>query len=332
MTSDEAGRDTRDVVRLERVFARDESGSRGRPLGHLQGLFWSIGAGLHGVIGRPEDGTVALCEVLAGFRAPRAGAVRIDGRDPFTSPTVRRSIASLLPRAELVGRSVDDAVRAAVEVRGGADPLARFGLAAMGSRSLASLSAEEARAVELALALATPEPRACVLYEPFAMVAGIDRVAVRERLTELRISAAVVIVTAAAADAVSLADRIFVLEKGRWLSADVGSGWPSRASGEIIVWLDDGDGSRAAELCAALSLDEREGKRELTGVSWHHAPERSGISSVTVRGHDLDEVARIVAKTCTRLGSPVRVVHSPPLDVDQLIARASLRASIGGVA
>jgi hypothetical protein len=81
-----------------------------------------------------------------------------------------------------------------------------------------------------------------------------------------------------------------------------------------------------------LSLDEREGKRELTGVSWHHAPERSGISSVTVRGHDLDEVARIVAKTCTRLGSPVRVVHSPPLDVDQLIARASLRASIGGVA
>jgi ABC-2 type transport system ATP-binding protein len=309
-----------DFVRLEQVYAHDGAGPRGRALGQLHGLFWAIGTGIHAVVGRPEDGTIALCELVSGYSRPRAGRVRIDGRDPARSPSLRRSIGSLLHAPALAGRTVDDSVGLARRVRGGEDPLARYGLSALARRPVGSLSKDEARAVELAIGLSLPRPRVLVLYEPFSLVAGVDRVAVRERLLTLSHDACVILATSAPADAVAVADRVYLLDQGRWSCADEGIGWPARSGGEFVVWLDDRDGRAAPELASRLG-----NHAELIGVSWQHAPESPGVSTVVVRALDLDEAGRLVAEACVALASPVRALDAPPLDLDRLIAAARVR-------
>jgi len=292
------------LLELADVHAADEHGSRGRPQGHLRGLSWRCGPGIHAVLGSPADGSIALAELLAGKRAPKSGSLRLRGKEPVRQSAVRRGVGALLPRPELPdGASVAAVVALATSALGielaAEDPLERLGLGSLAPRRLSSLCLAEARSVELALALAAAEPWLVVVYEPFCEVVGGQEGAVRQRLRELGSrGACVVLLTSALADADGLADRIYVLERGRWAPKQPSGGWGGIEGQELHLWLEPGEDGKARELVAALA-----GRAELDAVGW-----QSG-AVVAVRALDLDAAALAVAEECVRTGARVRALR-----------------------
>jgi ABC-2 type transport system ATP-binding protein len=246
------------VVELVRVQARDAAGPDGRPRGGLAGASISLAAGVHAFLGTPEDGTLALADVLTGARAPVRGRVTVAGRAPASTAFLRARIGSLgaepnLPEA----RSVREAVRVAMRARGETgdrfdavlDPL---GLSSLQARAPRSLSFAEQRAVELAIALSVPAPILLMLHEPLTEVAMPRLELLSVRLREAaNTGACVVLTTSSPSDARSLASHVIMLQKGVVARESTGGGGLVVGSPTTLrAWI-HGPGARA--LCAALA-------------------------------------------------------------------------------
>jgi hypothetical protein len=239
--------------------------------------------------------------------------VTIAGRDPARSPALRRRLGLLLPGADLPpAPTVEDALGWMQSAHGVAlaGALAALGIATLGPRRVASLGAEEARAVELAVALALPDPLALVLYEPFAGVGPADVVRARQRLTErVEEGCCVVLATSAPADLDDLVEVgrgwVHPLGQGRLLAGSAGLRWPPPQRGELTVWIE----ADAAELSAYVAALGRE--PGVVGVAWRAEPEQP--ASVTVKAEDAIAAAHAIA-AATRQGQ-VRVIavdRQPP--------------------
>jgi ABC-type multidrug transport system ATPase subunit len=193
---------------------------RGAQFDLLTPINLELGPGLHTLLGSPGDGSEALVGLLAGSQRPRSGRVAVGGRDPGTTPEVRRSIASLLPEEQLPpGRSVLRTLGLLLQARGGPDPaeaLASVELSHWASRPTATLSRAERRALVFSAALATRAPIALVLYEPLADIPGIPRTVALQRIQAFAAQGVcVVCATASPEDAMALGGSVWLLERGR---------------------------------------------------------------------------------------------------------------------
>lgn len=300
------------VLVFERVHARDEAGRRGASRGGLSGLSLALGPGVHALLGAPEDGTIALIELVSGARSPLRGRVLVDGREPSWSPEIRARIGSLgavvdIIEASSVGAGVELAMRARGQLSGSADSiLAPLGLSALRQRRPRSLSFVEARAVELALALTTPAPLVIALFEPMVDVAVQPLATVRDRIRELASAGAcVLLVTSSPADAAALADRVHVLQRGFVVTPPGGEdsismGRSPGSPAEIVVWVRDPDAGRPGirELAAALSA-----RPEARAISWEeHRGAGPGGSSIRVRGDSLEACSRVLLDAILETG------------------------------
>lgn len=288
------------LVSLSRVFSRDEAGPHGGPRGALRGVDLELRAGLHVVLGRPEDGTAALVELLAGDRPPRSGSVRIGGRDPARSPALRSRLGVVGPRDALSDETVAGCVARAAMARGeGADALARLGLASLASRRVASLSVAERRSVELAIALASARPLVVALFEPLAACI-VERALLFERLAAIaRDGAAVVLTASSYEDLLALEATTWCLAAGRLVGV---ASLLEVSGGELSVWLRDPDASAARALALELC-----GRQELMHVAWRWL-ERESASIVTVGARDLDLAALAVAEVAASQRAPVLAI------------------------
>jgi ABC-2 type transport system ATP-binding protein len=307
----------RPIVVLDRVQARDTAGPRGAARGSLAGVSITLGEGTHAFLGAPEDGTLALIDVLAGARAPQRGAITVAGRDPAQAAFLRARMGVLAPEPRLPSApTVRDAVRMAMMARGESgdrfdaviDP---FGLRHLHARHPRALSFAEERAVELALALSTPAPVLVALHEPLADTAVSRPSLVAARLREIAASGACVIVTTSSpADARSLADRVFVLHRGLVArEAPSGDGLGLPAPVELVAWVQRG----ARDLAAALSC-----RPEVLAVAWEEAPGSTpwpGAAAVRVRGAAAEACALALAEVAVETGVEVEGIEqrSPAL-------------------
>jgi ABC-2 type transport system ATP-binding protein len=295
----------RPVVELARVYARDAAGIEGRARGSLAGVSLSLGAGIHAFLGAPEDGTLALAELLGGARGPLKGRVTVAGRNPASTPFLRARVGALAAEPRLPAAStVRAAVRLAMRARGETgerfdaviDPL---GLSPLQARDPRSLSFAEQRAIELAIALSTPAPLLLVLHEPLADVAMPRLDLIPLRLREAAGSGCcVVLTTSSPADARALADHVVVLHKGLVAREALG--------GRGIV-LDEGITLRAwvhlagqaRELCAALAL-----RPEVSAVSFRDGPPGEA-TLVTVTGDHAEPCALAVIEAALETGAEI---------------------------
>ncbi|HEY4118576.1 MAG TPA: ATP-binding cassette domain-containing protein [Byssovorax sp.] len=319
------------LVALEVLHASDAAGPRGKPRGRLTGASAVFGDGVYAVLGAPEDGTLALANVLSGARKPTRGRVIVAGRDLTKLGVSRARIGALdveprLPPAALVA----DAVRAALVAR--SDPRAfdaildPLGLSSLHARRAASLSFAEARAVELALALSTPAPVLVSLHEPFSDVALADPHVVNQRARDLAAAGAcVVITTASAADAAAVADRVFVLRGGAF-AFDVAAGaalGDRGALAEIVAWVTAGDAGADVAQAFRSALAGADG---VLGVAWDDAGD--GALTVRVRARDGASGARALVDAALASGVDLEgfAPTSPSLASVRAAADAMLRA------
>jgi thiamine transport system ATP-binding protein len=178
------------------------------------------------VLGPSGGGKTSLLRAIAGLEEPLGGRIRLAGRDLASVPAHQRDVGlmfqdyALFPHRDVAGN-----VAFGLRMRGADAHAARerveallelVGLPGAGPRSVAQLSGGEQQRVALARALA-PQPRLLMLDEPMG---SLDRV-LRERLPEelralfVELGLTTIYVTHDQDEALTVADRVVILEAGR---------------------------------------------------------------------------------------------------------------------
>ena len=196
----------------------------------LDGLELAVAPGeVLALLGPSGCGKTTLLRVLAGLEEADAGSVVLDGQTVLEAgrtriPPERRGVGLVFQDFALFPH-LDVRQNIAFGLRGrDARPrdarvdalLGQFDLRPLAERRPDALSGGQQQRVALARALA-PEPRVLLLDEPFsnldASLRRRLRVALREQLKAIGVTS--VLVTHDEAEALSLADRVAVLDAGR---------------------------------------------------------------------------------------------------------------------
>lgn len=181
----------------------------------LDGIDLTIGAGeIVALVGRSGSGKSTLLRILGGLEDADRGSVTVDAQPTFVFQEAR-----LIPWLPVV-RNVALG-RPRPRNRRGDEEIARTLLEQVGLRERAeawplTLSGGEAQRVALARALVA-HPTLLLLDEPFGALDALTRLAMHDLLLGLHAEHGfgVLLVTHDVTEAVTLADRVLVLEDGR---------------------------------------------------------------------------------------------------------------------
>lgn len=192
----------------------------------LRGVSFDLAGGLTGVLGLNGAGKTSLIRTVVGVAPPDAGAVRLDGSDPYV-PAQR---ADFLARVGYVpqgfeiaaGMRVGDYLTYMAYLKGierrrreeaVATVLAQVGLADRRASRGRELSGGMVRRVGIAQAL-LGAPRVLVLDEPTAGLDPHQRDVLRELVDRLAHDSAVLLATHLVDDLAGPATRVVVLDAG----------------------------------------------------------------------------------------------------------------------
>jgi iron(III) transport system ATP-binding protein len=193
----------------------------------LDGVDLTVPTGtLAAVLGPSGCGKTTLLRIVAGFLAPDAGTVALDGRVVTGAgtavPPERRQVGvvpqegALFPHLSVAGNVGFGLSRAQRRNGRVEEMLTLVGLAGYGARMPAELSGGQQQRVALARALA-PDPALVLLDEPFSALDSGLRAAVREDVRQALAlaGATAVLVTHDQQEALSMAGQVAVLRDGR---------------------------------------------------------------------------------------------------------------------
>ncbi len=192
----------------------------------LDGISLEVPDGsLTALLGPSGSGKSTLLRVIAGLESPDSGGVEINGQDATGLPPQRRGIGFVFQHyAAFKHMTVRDNVAFGLTVRKTPKAQARarvdellgiVGLAGYADRYPNQLSGGQRQRMALARALAV-EPSVLLLDEPFGALDAQVRTELREWLRALheRVPVTTVLVTHDQEEAMSVADRIVVMNQG----------------------------------------------------------------------------------------------------------------------
>ncbi|MFF9014147.1 ABC transporter ATP-binding protein [Streptomyces sp. NPDC014870] len=193
----------------------------------LDGLDLDVAPGeLLALLGPSGCGKTTALRVLAGFERPDEGQVLLDGEDIVPVPANRRDTAMVFQSYSLFPHltAADNVafglrmrkVRSAERRARAAELLDLVGLGGHGERFPHQLSGGQQQRVALARALAL-RPRLLLLDEPLSALDARVRVTLREEIRRLQLELGIttVFVTHDQEEALSMADRVAVMNGGR---------------------------------------------------------------------------------------------------------------------
>ncbi len=193
----------------------------------VAGLSLALAPGELGCLLGPSGcGKTTLLRAVAGFHAPRAGHVRLRGRDATRLAPEARGLGfvfqdlALFPHLDVAGNVGFGLHRLARREREAriAGMLSLLGLEGLGGRFPHELSGGQQQRVALARSLA-PQPDLLLLDEPFSSLDADLRGRLRDELRAVlrRLGIAALLVTHDQAEAFAFADRVGVMQAGRLL-------------------------------------------------------------------------------------------------------------------
>ncbi|MFO1272562.1 MAG: ATP-binding cassette domain-containing protein [Rubrivivax sp.] len=215
--------------------------------GRLAGvdLEWPRGSTV-AILGPSGSGKTTLLRLLAGFEAPDAGSLDLDGQRVAEAgrvllPPERRAIAfafqepALMPHLDALA-NVELGPPGAGRRSAAAAALADVGLPGFERRRIWQLSGGEAQRVQLARVIAA-DARLLLLDEPFASVDRMCRADLLQRIGPVlkarALEGGVALVTHDPADALELADTTVVMKAGRVVASGT---FERLAAGEAGEW------------------------------------------------------------------------------------------------
>jgi len=209
------------------------------------------------LLGPSGCGKTTLLRTLAGFESPDAGTVEIDGRDMTMAPPYLRPVNTMFQSyavfphmsvAENVAFGLkQDGLRGAELATRVNEALSIVEMEAFAHRRPHQLSGGQRQRVALARCLAK-RPVALLLDEPMAALDKNLRERTQLELTALRarLGISFIVVTHDQDEAMAMADRVVIMDKGRFLQVDAPralyeqptSQTVARFFGDINVWPD----------------------------------------------------------------------------------------------
>jgi len=197
------------------------------PVNAVDGLDLEVHRGeLLAVLGPSGCGKTTLLRLIAGFERPDAGSLTVDGlmvAGPGTFlPPERRRVGivvqdhALFPHLTVAGNVAYGLPRGPARQPRVGEVLATVGLEGLGARYPAELSGGQQQRVAIARALA-PGPGVVLLDEPFANLDAALRARIRFEVRAIlkAAGATAILVTHDQEEALSLADRVAVVDQGR---------------------------------------------------------------------------------------------------------------------
>jgi ABC-type Fe3+/spermidine/putrescine transport system ATPase subunit len=193
----------------------------------LHGVNLSVSPGeFIAILGSSGCGKTTLLRTIAGFQKASAGAIRLFGRDVVNTPPEKRGMAmmfqsyALWPHMTVLGnvgyglrlRGVaKDEIRSRV-----ARILKMLNLSGLEDRKVTNLSGGQRQRVALGRALAV-EPAILLLDEPLSNLDAKVRIQLRQeiKLLQSRLGFTAIHVTHDREEAMTMADRIVVMDAGR---------------------------------------------------------------------------------------------------------------------
>lgn len=178
------------------------------------------------ILGPSGCGKSTALRMIAGFEMPTSGDVLIDGESVVMQPPNKRPTAMVFQKYTLWPHmSVFDNIAFGLQLRGlnrteinkkVGWALELVGLPEYGKRFPAQLSGGQQQRIALARALVL-EPKILLLDEPFSSLDALLRVRLREELRQIQrqVHITAIFVTHDQEEALSLADRIAVMNKGK---------------------------------------------------------------------------------------------------------------------
>ena len=204
------------------------------------------------LLGPSGSGKSTVLGCIAGLVEPDAGQIRIGGADMDATPPHRRPVTMVLQSPQLFpflsvldnvafGLRARKVAKAERRRRAGASlDLVGLGPGRLdGGRGVEGLSGGEAQRVSLARALCV-EPQVLLLDEPLASLDPPIRRSLQDLLADIhqRTSTTMVLVTHDRGEALSLADHLVVLDRGRIQAAgapgELFDRPPTRAAAELL--------------------------------------------------------------------------------------------------
>jgi putative spermidine/putrescine transport system ATP-binding protein len=177
-------------------------------------------------LGPSGCGKTTILRMIAGFEKVTAGTIRIEGQDVTHLPPSRRKIGmvfqayALFPNmtvAQNIAFGLKVAKRPSAEISARvAEMLSLIRLEQLGDRYPYQLSGGQQQRVALARALAV-KPQVLLLDEPLSALDAKIRVSLREemRAVQRKLGITTIFVTHDQEEALSMSDRIVVLNEGR---------------------------------------------------------------------------------------------------------------------
>jgi putative spermidine/putrescine transport system ATP-binding protein len=178
------------------------------------------------LLGPSGCGKTTILRMVAGFERPTSGTITVDGRDITDLNPNQRNIGMVFQAYALFpNMNVADNIGFGLKVKGTPREEARarvdemlklIGLAGYGKRFPFELSGGQQQRVALARALA-PRPRLLLLDEPLSALDAKIRVSLRQEIRAIQrdLGITTVFVTHDQEEALSISDRIVVLNAGR---------------------------------------------------------------------------------------------------------------------
>ena len=198
---------------------KDNQVVKGVDLAFNKGEFVSL-------LGPSGCGKTTILRMIAGFEAPTTGSIVVDGRDITALPPNQRKIGmvfqayALFPNMNVAenigfGLKIANASREEREARVN-EMLKLIGLPGYGKRFPFELSGGQQQRVALARAIA-PRPSMLLLDEPLSALDAKIRVSLREEIRAIQRELAIttVFVTHDQEEALSISDRIVVMNAGK---------------------------------------------------------------------------------------------------------------------
>jgi multiple sugar transport system ATP-binding protein len=208
--------------------------SKGFPRGvpALEAIDLSVAPGeLLVVLGPSGSGKTTLLRLIAGLESPSSGGLSIGDREMTRVPPHRRDVAMVFQNPALYPHlTVSENLAFGLRARGipRNQTMSRvntmaglLGLDGLLGRRPSALSGGERQRVAIGRALAR-QPRVLLFDEPFSSLDPPLRAALREEVVDLhrQFGTTLILVTHDQADALLMADRIAVLDRGRLLQCD----------------------------------------------------------------------------------------------------------------
>lgn len=198
----------------------------------LQDVSFSVAQGdVCAIVGESGSGKTTLIRLIAGLERPDQGSIELNGKLVSSIKTLlpaeKRKIGfvfqeyALFPHLTLLENVLYGISKEKNKKQRAIEMLALVGLTSLENRFPHQLSGGQQQRVALARALA-PKPQLLILDEPFSNLDAMLRLQLRNQIFDIikKTGVTAIFVTHDTQDALSVADEILILQKGKVIQKD----------------------------------------------------------------------------------------------------------------